>query len=238
VDRRHTGGLSRFVMDLLLSRCPDVPALQVMAAELGVLEPSFPKGDSDCILCGKCVRVCHELQHVGAIGVMGRGAKRQITTPFGEYSQICRTCGACAFVCPTGHIRDLAKISGKTPIPRLSEFNAGLNTRGNIFKTYPQAVPKDPVIDRNNCVHMLTGDCGVCAQTCPAGAIDYDQKDEQLTLNVGSVILAPGFKPFDPSGIAAYGYGRYPNVYTSLEFERILSPGGPLGGHVKRRSDG
>jgi heterodisulfide reductase subunit A2 len=228
----------RFVMDLLLSRCPDVPALQVMAAEMGVGEPSFPKGDSDCILCGKCVRVCHELQHVGAIGVKGRGAKREITTPFGEFSQVCRTCGACAFVCPTGHIKDLAKISGKEPIPRLSEFNAGLVSRGNIYKTYAQAVPKEPVIDRDNCVHMLTGDCGVCAQTCPAGAIDYDQQDEKLSFEVGSVILAPGFKTFDPSHLSAYGYGKLPNVYTSLEFERILSPGGPLGGHIKRRSDG
>jgi heterodisulfide reductase subunit A len=228
----------RFVIDLLLSRCPEVPALQEMARQMGVTEPSFPKGESDCILCGKCVRVCHDLQHVGAIGLTGRGTKRQVTTPFGEISHICRTCGACAFVCPTGHISDLAKISGKTPIPQLSEFNAGLVTRGNIYKTYPQAVPKEPVIDSQNCVQLLTGDCGVCAQVCPAGAIDYSQKEESLTLNVGSVVLAPGFQPFDPSHLAAYGYGTLPNVYTSLEFERILSPGGPLQGHVKRRSDG
>jgi heterodisulfide reductase subunit A len=228
----------RFVMDLLLSRCPEVPALQEMARQLDLQGPSFPQGESDCILCGKCVRVCHELQHVGAIGLTGRGAKRQILTPFGEISQVCRTCGACAFVCPTGHIEDLTKISGKTPIPRLSEFNAGLVSRGNIYKTYPQAVPKEPVIDRNNCVHLLTGDCGVCAQVCPAGAIDYEQQEEKVTLQVGSVILAPGFQVFDPSHLPAYGYGKYPNVYTSLEFERILSPGGPLHGHVTRRSDG
>ncbi|MFH1595935.1 MAG: 2Fe-2S iron-sulfur cluster-binding protein [Pseudomonadota bacterium] len=228
----------RFVIDLLLSRCPEVPALQEMARQLGVVEPSFPKGAGDCILCGKCVRMCHEVQHVGAIGLTGRGAKRQVTTPFGEISHICRTCGACSFVCPTGHIKDLAKISGKTPIPKLSEFNAGLDTRGNIYKTYPQAVPKEPVIDRTNCVQLLTGDCGVCAQVCPADAIDYGQEDEKLTLNVGSVIMAPGFKPFDPSHLSAYGYGKYPNVFTSLEFERILSPGGPFQGHVQRRSDG
>ena len=228
----------RFVMDLLLSRCPEVPALQEMARQLGVEEPTFPLGASDCILCGKCVRMCHEVQHVGAIGLTGRGAKRQVTTPFGEVSQVCRTCGACAFVCPTGHFKDFGQISGLTPIPKLSEFNAGLNTRGNIYKTYPQAVPKEPVIDRSNCVQLLTGDCGVCAKVCPAGAIDYEQQDEKLTLNVGSVVLAPGFKPFDPSHLSAYGYGKYPNVFTSLEFERILSPGGPMQGHVQRRSDG
>ncbi|MDP3183145.1 MAG: FAD-dependent oxidoreductase [Desulfobaccales bacterium] len=228
----------RFVMDLLLSRCPEVPVLQEMARQLGVMEPSFAKGASDCILCGKCVRVCHELQHVGAIGLVGRGAKREVTTPFGEFSKICRTCGACEFVCPTGHFADIGKVSGKTPKPKLSEFNVGLNSRGNIYRLYPQAVPNTPVIDAKNCVHLLTGDCGVCAQTCPAGAIDYEQKEQDLTLKVGSVILAPGFKPFDPTPLKAYGYGRYPNVFTSLEFERILSPGGPFQGHVKRRSDG
>jgi heterodisulfide reductase subunit A len=228
----------RFVMDLLLSRCPEVPALQEMARQLGLVEPSFPKGASECILCGKCVRMCHEVQHVGAIGLTGRGSKRQVTTPFGEFSQVCRTCGACAFVCPTGHFKDFGQISGKTPIPKLSEFNAGLVAQGNIYKTYPQAVPKEPVIDRANCVQLLTGDCGVCAQVCPADAIDYGQQDEKLTLNVGSVIMAPGFKPFDPSHLSAYGYGKNPNVYTSLEFERILSPGGPFHGHVQRRSDG
>jgi heterodisulfide reductase subunit A len=228
----------RFVMDLLLSRCPEVPALQEMARQLGLVEPSFPKGASECILCGKCVRMCNELQHVGAIGFTGRGPKRQVTTPFGEFSQVCRTCGACAFVCPTGHLNDIGSISGKTPRPKLSEFNVGLNTRGNIYRLYPQAVPSTPAIDRDNCIQLLTGDCGVCAQTCPAGAIDYNQKDEKLGLNVGSVILAPGFKPFDPSGLKAYGYGRYPNVLTSVQFERMLSPGGPFKGHVTRASDG
>lgn len=228
----------RLVIDLLWSRCPDVPVLRELAQQLGVTEPSFPKGDGDCILCGKCVRVCHELQHVGAIGLMGRGAKRQVTTPFGEFSEVCRTCGACEFVCATGHYKDIGKISGKIPKPKYNEFNSGLNTRGNIYRLYPQAVPSAPAIDAQNCVKMLTGDCGVCAQACGPGAIDYTQEKQESTLEVGSVILAPGFKPFDPSAAALYGYGKYPNVHTSLEFERILSPAGPFQGHVRRRSDG
>jgi len=228
----------RLVIDLLWSRCPEVPELREMAQQLGVMEPSFPKGDSDCILCGKCVRVCGELQNVGAIGLMGRGARRQVTTPFGEFSKVCRTCGACAFVCPTGHWRDIGKISGKTPKPKRDEFNVGLKCQGNIYRTYPQAVPSAPAIDAQNCIKLLTGDCGVCSTACASGAIDYTQEKQQVDLEVGSVILAPGFKTFDPSGMTAYGYGRYPNVYTSIEFERILSPGGPFGGHVTRRSDG
>ncbi|MEW6659858.1 MAG: 2Fe-2S iron-sulfur cluster-binding protein [Thermodesulfobacteriota bacterium] len=228
----------RLVIDLLWSRCPTVPVLAEIAHSLGLEAPSFPPGDSDCILCGKCVRTCHELQHVGAIGMMGRGGKREVTTPFGEFSEVCRTCGACQFVCPTGHFEDIGKISGKTPKPHLSEFNAGLSRRGNIYKTYPQAVPKEPVIDRANCIQFLTGDCGVCAQACPAGAIDYGQQGETVSVEVGSVVLAPGFQTFDPSHLSAYGYGKYPNVFTSMEFERILSPGGPTHGHVQRRSDG
>jgi heterodisulfide reductase subunit A len=228
----------KLVIDLLLSRCPEVPQLQDLARQLGVEAPSFAKGDSDCILCGKCVRMCHELQGVGAIGVVGRGAKRQVTTPFGEFSKVCRTCGACEFVCPTGHFKTIANISGRPPKPKRNDFNAGLDTRGNIYRLYPQAVPNTPVIDAANCVRLNTGDCGVCATTCPAGAIDYEQQPAAANIEVGSVILAPGFKTFDPTPLKAYGYGRYANVFTSLEFERILSPGGPTHGHVQRRSDG
>ncbi|HEX9882382.1 MAG TPA: FAD-dependent oxidoreductase, partial [Desulfobaccales bacterium] len=84
----------------------------------------------------------------------------------------------------------------------------------------------------------ICSECMQCVAVCQAGAVEHGQEDEKLTLNVGSVIMAPGFKPFDPSHLSAYGYGKYPNVFTSLEFERILSPGGPFHGHVKRRSDG
>ena len=237
-DTEEVLSARRFVMDLLLSRCPEVPALQNLARQMGLEGPSFAGGDNDCILCGKCVRVCHELQGVGAIGMVGRGAKRQIMTPFGEFSETCRTCGACAFVCPTGHIKDIGAISGKRPKPKVSEFDAGLSSRGNIYRTYPQAIPSAPVIDRDNCIHFLTGDCGVCAQSCTAEAIDYSQQGEEVRVDVGSLILAPGFQPFDPSAIHSYAYAHSPNVVTSLEFERILSAGGPSQGHVQRRSDG
>jgi len=236
-DAPRALAVRRLVIDLLWSRCSDSPELQEIAQQLGVMEPSFSKGHDDCILCGKCTRVCTELQGVGAISFLGRGAKRQVTSPFGEFSQVCRTCGACAFVCPTGHIKDISKISGKVPKPKLSEFNAGLDTRGNIYRLYPQAVPSAPSIDREGCVKFLTGDCGACATACPAGAIDYEMKDEKVTLNVGAVVLAPGFQAFDPSIYSSYHYANFPNVITSLEFERILSASGPFGGHLVRPGD-
>jgi heterodisulfide reductase subunit A-like polyferredoxin len=81
-------------------------------------------------------------------------------------------------------------------------------------------------------------ECGQCVTACQAGAIDHQQQPSTQTLNVGAVILAPGFRPFDAAGKAEYGYGRYPNVITSLEFERTLSATGPFGGHVQRPGDG
>ncbi|MBA4392060.1 MAG: heterodisulfide reductase [Desulfobacca sp.] len=227
----------RLVIDLLLSRCPDVPALQEMARQLGVLGPSFIKQQEECILCGKCVRVCGELMGVGAIGLVGRGAKRQVMTPFDEFSDTCRTCGACAFVCPTGAI-SIDKISTHIPKIRGSEFNLGLSERPNIYKPFPQAVPAMPAIDAENCVHFLTGDCGACEKFCPAGAVDYNQKPRELIIEVGAVIASPGFETFDARLKGEYGYGRYPNVITSLEFERFLSASGPFAGHIQRPSDG
>jgi heterodisulfide reductase subunit A len=236
-DAPRALAVRRLVIDLLWSRCSDSPELQEIARQLGVMEPSFSKGHDDCILCGKCTRVCTELQGVGAISFLGRGAKRLVTTPFGEFSEVCRTCGACAFVCPTGHIKDISKISGKVPKPKLSEFNASLDTRGNIYRLYPQAVPSAPAIDREGCVKFLTGDCGACATACPAGAINYEMMDEKVTLDVGAVVLAPGFQAFDPSKYSSYHYANFPNVITSLEFERILSASGPFGGHLVRPGD-
>ncbi|MBM4284992.1 MAG: 4Fe-4S dicluster domain-containing protein [Deltaproteobacteria bacterium] len=227
----------RMVIDLLWSKCPDVPVLAEIARELGLKEPSFIKGKDDCILCGLCTRMCAELQGPAAIGIVGRGAKRQVMTPFGEFSQACRTCGACQFVCPTGHIKDVGQISGKTPKPKFSEFNACLDTRGNIYRLYPQAMPSTPAIDRSSCIQALTGECRACEKSCPAEAIDYTQQDVRETLEVGAVVLASGFQTYDPTKYAAYHYSKFPGVVTSLEFERILSASGPFAGHLVRPSD-
>ena len=98
---------------------------------------------------------------------------------------------------------------------------------------------EEAVAEAERCINCgICSECQQCVQVCQAQAIVHDMKPKQLDINVGAVILAPGFKPFDPSHLTAYGYGKYANVYTSLEFERLLSPGGPTHGHVERRSDG
>ena len=95
-----------------------------------------------------------------------------------------------------------------------------------------------PVIDRESCIHFRTGECGLCAKVCQAGAIDYDQPEETLQLEVGSVVLTPGFEAFDATRRGEFGFGFAPNVLTNVQFERLLSASGPTSGHIRRPSDG
>ena len=228
----------KVIVELLLARCPEVKKIQELATalDLGAPDPEF-REEHDCILCGLCTRVCVELMGVGAIGFHGRGAKRKVTTPYEEISDICIRCGACAFVCPTGaRVLELEHITGRKPVPLLSEFDEGLRSRPSIYIPFPQAVPNKPVIDKDNCVRLLTGKCGACEFFCQAGAIVYDQQDTVEKIEVGAIILATGFKPFDASRVARYGHGRFPNVYTSLQVERMVNASGPTSGKVVLRN--
>jgi len=137
----------------------------------------------------------------------------------------CIACGACEEKCPA-----------KTA----DEFNEGLSKRKAIYVPYPQAVPLKYVIDPDRCIYFkkkTKGKCKACEKFCPTEAIKFDDKEASVTLNVGSVIVTSGFKPFDPSNFDNYQYAKFPNVITSLEFERILAAGGPTTGHVLRPSD-
>ena len=89
----------------------------------------------------------------------------------------------------------------------------------------------------DNCLYFTKGKCQACAKFCPTGAINFDDQGETRTLNVGAVILAPGYQAFDPSALSTFGYGRIPDVVTGLEYERMLSAGGPFMGHLVRPSD-
>jgi heterodisulfide reductase subunit A len=172
----------------------------------------------------------------GAISLTGRGVDIKVDTPYHIQTDVCMACGACATVCPTGHIK-LDEITGH-PIRHIpSEYERGLVGRKPIYVPYAQAVPNTPVIDREACLHFRTGGCQVCAEFCDLGAIDFTQQDETIELEVGSIILAPGFECFDPSRYTQYRYAAHPNVVTSIEFERILSASGPTQGKLSRPSD-
>lgn len=134
---------------------------------------------------------------------------------------LCTGCGICQEKCPKKIIDDV--------------YEAGLGYRKAIYTPFPQAVPKYPVLDRPNCTYFQKGTCRACEKFCPTGAIDFNQQDEYITVQVGNCILATGYDLFDPRRIANYGYGRLANVFTSLEFERLSNAAGPTNGNIVLR---
>jgi len=226
----------RMMLELLLARCPDAPRIKEMAAEMGIEEPRFPKQNEDCILCGLCTRICAERMGIGAVNFVNRGSDRKIVPAFDKHSPICISCGACEVVCPTCAV-DLSKVTPNKTRPIRSEYDMGLAGRSSIYIPFPQAIPKVAVIDRETCMHYVNGTCGSCAEFCEAGAIDYEQEDQVEQVEVGAVVLAPGYEHFDADLKKELGYDRYPNVITSMQFERLLSASGPYLGEIRRPSD-
>jgi heterodisulfide reductase subunit A len=121
---------------------------------------------------------------------------------------------------------------GKTP----DEFNQGLSKRKPVYIPFPQATPQVVLIDPDTCIEFKSGRCKkTCVEKCDRNAIDFKQKEEIKEIQVGTIILATGFKTFDPKRIPYYGYGKYPNVYSSLEVERLVNASGPTGGDLVLR---
>ncbi len=133
----------------------------------------------------------------------------------------CTGCGICWEKCPKKVVDNV--------------FEAGMGNRKAVYVPFPQAVPKYPVIDRENCTYYIKGTCKACEKFCPTGAINFTQEDEILNIEVGNVILATGYDLFDAHRITQYGYGRLANVFTSLEFERMSNAAGPTGGNMVLR---
>jgi len=121
---------------------------------------------------------------------------------------------------------------GKCPWKTDSEFEAGLGQRKAIYIPFPQAVPNIPVIDKELCVYFQKGTCRACEKFCEAKAIDFEQSDQSVDVEVGSVIVATGYDAFDPSVISQYGYGHYDDVLTGLQFERMCNAAGPTQGRI------
>lgn len=134
----------------------------------------------------------------------------------------CIACNACAEKCPK-------KVD--------DEFNMGLNKRKAAYIKYGQTVPLKYAIDPEHCIYLTKGKCRACEKFCPTKAINFNDQEEIVVLNVGAMILAPGYQAYDPSGVDFYGYDTIPDVVTSLEYERLLSSSGPCLGHLERPSD-
>jgi len=129
----------------------------------------------------------------------------------------CIACGLCAEKCPK-KVDDV--------------YNEKMIKRKAIYVPYSQAVPLKYAIDAANCIYLTKGKCGACEKNCPSGAINFNDTEKTITVKVGSVILAAGFKTFDPTGFDNYPYAGRPDVVTAMEFERILSATGPYSGHL------
>jgi heterodisulfide reductase subunit A len=134
----------------------------------------------------------------------------------------CTACGDCAAVCPV-------------VVP--DEFQMGLGSRRAIHIPFPQAVPSAYVVISDECLGQNPIACGKCIEACEKKCVSFDMQDEIRDIEVGAIIVATGMAVYDPTPLDEYGYTRYPNVVTSMEFERLVSTGGPLGGHFGRPSD-
>jgi heterodisulfide reductase subunit A len=192
------------------------------------LDKTFPTNDcAMCIMAPKLVetgrhRNIELITNANVEKVEGQAGNFQVTVAkrsrYVDETK-CTGCGICTQKCP---------------IEVVDDYNKGLKVRKAIYVRYPQAVPLIFSIDRDHCIG-----CGNCERNCKAGAIVYGQEEESKVLNVGSIIVSPGFDEFDLlKKRREYGYGRYPNVVSSLELERMLSATGPYGGLVLRPSDG
>ncbi|MGQ9582180.1 MAG: 4Fe-4S binding protein [Thermoplasmatota archaeon] len=203
-----------------------------IGGRMSQLDKTFPTNDcSICILAPKMadcyghpninVMTCSEL--VELRGQAGAFTARVLKRARFVDEDKCTGCGECMEKCPT-----------KVP----NEFDYGMSVRKAIYIPFMQAVPRVATIDRERCLMLTKGKCGLCLKTCKRGAVDYEMKDALVELDVGAVVVATGFDLWDPSAASEYGYGRFPNVFTSMEYERMLNASGPTGGELKRRSDG
>ncbi|MBI4677212.1 MAG: CoB--CoM heterodisulfide reductase iron-sulfur subunit A family protein [Elusimicrobia bacterium] len=207
------------------------------------LDKTFPT--NDCAMCTMAPRLVEISRHkdieiiplADLAGIEGKAGDFTVTVRRRPrfVNDECTACGDCLKACPLGKLKPSDDPKKPQPIP--DEYNMGLSFRPAIYIPYAQAVPNRAVVDPERCLYMKTGKCKLCVKACQAGAIDLDQKEAAVTLSVGAVVVAPGYKLIDPKVKPDYGYGTYKNVITALEFERLLSASGPHLGKVMRPSD-
>lgn len=202
-----------------------------IGGRMSQLDKTFPTNDcAMCMISPKLIgcashpniKILTMAELVGLEGSEGNFTALVRKYPRYVDEEKCVGCGICAQKCPV-----------KVP----DEYNEGLMKRKAISLLYPQAVPLVYQIDRDRCIYFKKGTCRACEKFCKNNAIDFDQTEQELSIKVGSVILAPGLSLFKAEKAGEYGYGRYENVITTMEFERFLSATGPTDGHIHRPSD-
>ena len=200
-----------------------------IGGHMAQLDKTFPTLDcASCIFTPKTVEVarskniellvCSEVVDVkGYVGNFAVTIKKHPT--YVDQSR-CTGCGDCTEACVL-----------KKGVP--SEFEEGISKRRAIYIAFPQAIPLKAVVDKESCLLLSKGKCkSACIEACKAEAVNFDQKEEVIEKEVGSIVVATGYDPFDPHLLPQYGYGVYENIITGLQFERLSSPSGPTRGEI------
>jgi len=200
-----------------------------IGGRMPMLDKTFPTNDcAMCTLSPKLVE-CGRHRNIDiltcseVIGLTGEAGNYMVQVKkHARYvdAEKCVGCGSCSEVCPV-----------KVP----NEFNQDMGQRKAIYKLYPQAYPNAYAIDAAKCLRKKNPKaCGKCIEVCQSNAIDHNMQEEIVTLNVGAIILCAGYDLFNAELRGENGYGVYENVYTSMQFERMLSASGPFEGHVQK----
>ncbi len=213
-----------------------------IGGKMAGLSETFPTLDcSQCILTPRMVDVAqhpnitlHTFSEVESVnGYVGNFRARIRKKARYIDMDRCTGCGECWNSCPSKK--------------NASEFDYGLGKRTAIYVPFPQAVPARPVIDSEACIRIKRGRCGLCEKKCQAGAINFEDQDQFVEEEIGAIVVATGYELYQigqpiagqkTHGYGEYGYGRYPDVIDSLQFERLASASGPTGGKIQRPSDG
>ena len=196
-----------------------------IGGKMAQIDKTFPTMDcSICILAPKMsdvgkhpnIELLANSEVVDVSGYIGNFTVKVKKKPR-HVSKDCTACGDCVKVCPV-------------EVP--NEFETGLSSRKAVYIPFAQSVPALYLIDEKSCIGLDNNTCGACKEACGPKAIDFTEKEKEISLDVGTIIVATGLDVFDPVGLTEYGYLRFSNTITSMEFERLINAVGPTGGRL------